>query len=76
MVRQGIRKIMRTPDVMFCSDGLWDVMTNEEVAMYCKTNHHLSAAKLSDALVKEATKNRSSGDNTTVVAIRVHYAPK
>ena len=43
---------------------------------YCKTNHHLSAAKLSDALVKEATKNRGSGDNTTVVAIRVQYAPK
>lgn len=50
-------------------------MTNDEVGLFCKANHQLSAAKLAEALVREAVRNRSSGDNTTVVAVRLQYSP-
>ncbi|EFJ40700.1 hypothetical protein VOLCADRAFT_108028 [Volvox carteri f. nagariensis] len=46
-----------------------DVMTNDEVAMFCKAQQQLTAAKLSEALVREAVRNRGSGDNTTVIAV-------
>lgn len=57
------------------SDGLYDVMTNEEIAMFCKGQHQLSATKMAEALVREAVRNRGSGDNTTVVAVRLQYTP-
>ncbi len=50
-------------------------MTNEEVAMFCKAQHQLTSAKLAEALVREALRNRGSGDNTTFVAVRLQYAP-
>ena len=50
-------------------------MSNEEVAMFCRAQHQLSAAKLAEALVREAVRNRGSGDNTTVVAVRLQYNP-
>ncbi|KAG2497468.1 hypothetical protein HYH03_004623 [Edaphochlamys debaryana] len=37
--------------LIIASDGLWDVMTNEDVAHFCKAQHQLSAAKLSEALL-------------------------
>eukprot|EP00198_Chlamydomonas_reinhardtii_P012957 XP_001702294.1 predicted protein [Chlamydomonas reinhardtii] len=61
--------------LVIASDGLWDVMSNEEVAMFCRAQHQLSAAKLAEALVREAVRNRGSGDNTTVVAVRLQYNP-
>ncbi|GFR49698.1 hypothetical protein Agub_g11848 [Astrephomene gubernaculifera] len=60
--------------LIIASDGLWDVMTNEEVAMFCRAQHQLSATKLSEALVREAVRNRGSGDNTTVIAVRLQYS--
>ncbi|KAG2424436.1 hypothetical protein HXX76_014489 [Chlamydomonas incerta] len=61
--------------LIIASDGLWDVMSNEEVALFCRAQHQLSAAKLAEALVREAVRNRGSGDNTTVVAVRLQYNP-
>ncbi|GIL54663.1 hypothetical protein Vafri_10393 [Volvox africanus] len=70
------RQLMRRDRwLIIASDGLWDVMTNEEVAMFCKAQQQLTAAKLSEALVREAVRNRGSGDNTTVVAVRLQYNP-
>ncbi|GIL80129.1 hypothetical protein Vretimale_12945 [Volvox reticuliferus] len=70
------RQLMRKDRwLVIASDGLWDVMTNEEVAMFCKAQQQLTAAKLSEALVREAVRNRGSGDNTTVVAVRLQYTP-
>lgn len=52
-----------------------DVMNNDEVAMFCRAQHQLTASKLAEALVREAVRNRGSGDNTTVIAVRLQYAP-
>lgn len=60
--------------LVIASDGLYDVMTNEEVAQFCRAQHQLTAAKMSEALVREAVRNRGSGDNTTAVAVRIQYA--
>ncbi|GLC60565.1 hypothetical protein PLESTB_001627400 [Pleodorina starrii] len=49
------RQLMRRDRwLIIASDGLWDVMTNEEVAMFCRAQQQLTAAKLSEALVREA----------------------
>ncbi|KXZ51635.1 hypothetical protein GPECTOR_12g599 [Gonium pectorale] len=70
-----VRQLMRRDRwIIIASDGLWDVMTNEEVASFCRSQNSLSSARMAEALVREAVRNRGSGDNTTVVAIRLNAA--
>ena len=41
---------------MLASDGIWDVMSNEQVAEFCcdKKNENKSAQKIADAMLKLA----------------------
>ena len=41
---------------MLASDGIWDVMTNEQVAEFCcdKKNETKSTQKIADAMIKHA----------------------
>ncbi len=54
--------------LILASDGLWDVMQNEEAALFC--SYRSSASKCAQGLLKVARskyqKNRMRADNTTI----------
>jgi serine/threonine protein phosphatase PrpC len=54
--------------LILASDGLWDVMQNEEAALFC--SYRSSANKCAQGLLKVARskyqKNRMRADNTTI----------
>lgn len=61
--------------IVLASDGLWDVLTNEDVANFLnKKKHTAKLEQVAQELVEFAL-NRCSMDNTSVVLIRLAIPP-
>lgn len=64
---------IRTPGdqyLILASDGLWDVVSNEEAAQIVNMNLHHSARVAADALVQTAY-NKGSTDNITALVVNL-----
>jgi serine/threonine protein phosphatase PrpC len=59
--------------VVLGCDGLWDVMSNEEVANFVSIRKSLSSYEIARQLVAEAYR-RKSQDNISVVVVDLHCA--
>ncbi|ELP92938.1 protein phosphatase 2C, putative [Entamoeba invadens IP1] len=56
--------------VLAC-DGVWDVMSNQEVALLCVANQNMACSEIAKIIV-EIAYSRQSGDNITCIVFRIN----
>lgn len=66
-----IERVQLTPGksygLVLASDGLWDVFSNNEVALRVKQLAQENASNIAQSLVEEAIDRRGSMDNTSAI---------